>query len=176
MLCAGLAFSIPLRRVRFRWRIRTLLLSDMSFWPVNRLHVLSERAGICVAFCATRDLANIWLLQRSDIQYSFQRTVKTDSNRTSWCYSLWDGMEKAHNEMHVESSNLIWMRAVLVLGPVWGVGKRLVAALVLAHVRFFPRVGPQVSFEVFQSGVRLRATFELWRESGRGVSHYISVH
>ncbi len=66
MLCLCLIFSIPFRRVRFRWYITTLLLSDMCFWTMNGLHMFPERTGVCIAFCATWDLTHIWFLQRSD--------------------------------------------------------------------------------------------------------------
>lgn len=56
---------------------------------------------------------------------------------------------------------LVGVCAVLVLGPVRGVGEGLVAALVLAHVGLLPGVRAQVGLQVLQAGVGLEAALEL---------------
>lgn len=59
------------------------------------------------------------------------------------------------------STYLVRVRAVLVLGPVRGVGEGLVAAFVFTQIRFLAGVGPEVSLEVLQAGVRFRTALKL---------------
>lgn len=51
------------------WRrarvISTLLLGDVRFRPVNRLDMLTERAGVCVAFGAAWDFADVGFLKNN---------------------------------------------------------------------------------------------------------------
>lgn len=56
---------------------------------------------------------------------------------------------------------LVGVCAVLVFGSVRGVGESLVAAFMLTHVWFLSGVWAQVSFQIFQTRVRLRAALEL---------------
>lgn len=56
---------------------------------------------------------------------------------------------------------LVGVRPVLVFGSVRGVGEGLVAAFVLADIRFLAGVRAQVCFEILQAGVGLRAALEL---------------
>lgn len=62
---------------------------------------------------------------------------------------------------------LIRVCAVLVLGPVRGVGEGLVAAFMLTHVRLLPGVRPEVGLEVLQAGVSFCAALKLQRHKRR---------
>lgn len=53
------------------------------------------------------------------------------------------------------------MRPILVFGSIRGVGEGLVAALVLAYVRFLSGVRAQVRLQVLQAGVGLGAALKL---------------
>lgn len=53
------------------------------------------------------------------------------------------------------------MCPVLMLGAITGIGEGLRAARVLAGVWLFTRVASEVGLQVFESGVRFAAAFEL---------------
>lgn len=59
------------------------------------------------------------------------------------------------------------MCAVLVLGPVRGVGEGLIAPFVFTHIRLLPRVRPEVGLKVLQAGVSFGAALKLQREEDR---------
>lgn len=82
-------------------------------------------------------------------------------NPESWLQTHIKDLERASQWDRYSLAYLVGVRAVLVLGPVRGVGEGLVAALVLAHVGLLPRVGAQVRLEVLQAGVGLEAALEL---------------
>lgn len=62
---------------------------------------------------------------------------------------------------------LIRVCAVLVLGPVRGVRKGLVAAFMFAHIWLLPSVGPEVGLEVLQARICFGAALKLQRDRNR---------
>lgn len=66
---------------------------------------------------------------------------------------------------------LVGVRPVLVFGSVRGVGEGFVASFVLADIRFLSRVRAQMGFEVFETGVGLRAALELKRNQADPFYH-----
>lgn len=74
------------------------------------------------------------------------------------------------------STDLIWVGPVHVFGTVWCVGEGLVAVLVLAGVRFLPRVGSKVGLEVLESWVGLVAAFKLWWWEGDERNKFTYLH
>lgn len=46
--------------------ISSLLLGDVCLRAMDGLHVLPQRAGVCVALRAARYLANVWFLTRHE--------------------------------------------------------------------------------------------------------------
>lgn len=61
-LATGLIVPILLEQWRTEVHIIALLLSDMGVWSMDRLHMLAERAGVCVPLGAARDLADVGFL------------------------------------------------------------------------------------------------------------------
>lgn len=53
------------------------------------------------------------------------------------------------------------MSSVLVFGPIARIAEGLSTAWILARVRLLSCVGSKVSLQIFQSGVRFEASFEL---------------
>lgn len=70
-----LVLAVLLRRRRPRRQVAALFLGDVGLRAVHRLHVLPERAGVCVALRAAGDLTYIGFLQIQKI-YSYQ--LKSD--------------------------------------------------------------------------------------------------
>ena len=60
-----------------------------------------------------------------------------------------------------DTTYLVGMSPVLVLGPVRGVAEGLCAAGEFAGVGFLSGVGPQMRLEVLQAGVSLQAGLKL---------------
>lgn len=60
---ARLVLAVLLRRRRPRRQVAALFLGDVGLWAVDRLHVLPERAGICVALRAAGNLTYVGFLQ-----------------------------------------------------------------------------------------------------------------
>lgn len=63
-LSAGLIVPILLEQRSTEVHIIALLLGDMGIWPMDRLHMLAERAGVCVPLGAAWDLADVGFLGR----------------------------------------------------------------------------------------------------------------
>lgn len=71
---------LPGRR-RPRRQVAALFLGDVGLRAVDRLHVLPERAGICVALGTTRDLTDVGFLH---IQRKTQMVIKVVP--TTWYF------------------------------------------------------------------------------------------
>ena len=78
-----------------------------------------------------------------------QRVRETESQR-----------DRETDRQRLFSSYRIGMRSVLVFGSIGGVTEGLCAPGMFAHVRFFSRVRPQMSFEVLEPTVSFAAAFE----------------
>ena len=61
-LATGLFVPILFEQWRTEVHIIALLLSDMGIWSMDRLHMLAERARVCVPLGAARDLADVGFL------------------------------------------------------------------------------------------------------------------
>lgn len=157
-----------------RQEVATLLLGDVRLRAVDRLHVLSERAWICVALCTTRDLANVRFLQmkhlRNDLMIQLNRShLHLDAfsvlkvaaiffaPTAIMTFNVWHH----HSCGEVLDAHLVGMRPVLMFGSVRGVGEGFVAALVLAYVRLLSSVRAQMSLQVLQTRVGLGAALKL---------------
>ena len=80
----------------------------------------------------------------------------SESTNKSWCITAQSlcGATEA-------GTDRIGMSAVLMLGAVRCIAERLAASRILAHIRLFARVRPQVSLQILQPRVRLVAALKL---------------
>lgn len=71
LLGIRLVLSIPFGRLGSWGHVSPLLFGDVGLGAVDGLHMLPERAGVCVALGTARDLAHIRFLPKRDFRRLF---------------------------------------------------------------------------------------------------------